>query len=74
MRLIAILQIERGDTYPMVDAFTLDSFKTYFFGNFACVMVDVTSNTTEFWKQDHPPDFWKSVLLGAFYVYASSSQ
>ena len=49
MRLIAILQIERGDTYPMVDAFTLDSFKTYFFSNFACIMVDVTSNTTEFW-------------------------
>lgn len=74
MRLIAFLQIERGDTYPMVDAFTLDTFTSYFFGNFACIMVDITSNKAEVWKQDYPAEFWKSVILGAFYVVATFLQ
>jgi hypothetical protein len=58
----------------MVDAFTLDSFTTYFFGSFACIMLDVTSSKTEYWKQDHPLEFWKSVVLGAFYVYLSCNE
>jgi hypothetical protein len=58
----------------MVDAFTPESFTTYFFGNFACIMVDVTSKAeTEFWKDDHPLEFWRSVILGAFYVFATVS-
>jgi hypothetical protein len=52
----------------MVDAFTTDSFTSYFFDSFACIMVDIASDKTEFWKQDHPPEFWNSVILGAFYV------
>lgn len=67
-RLIANNQIERGDTYPMVDAFTLESFTTYFFGSFACIMVDVSFDRTQFWTQDHPPEFWNNAILGCFYV------
>jgi len=61
-------QIERGDTYPMVDAFTPESFTTSFFSNFACVMVDISSDSTHFWTQDHPQEFWNTVILGCFYV------
>lgn len=48
--------------------FTSETFRPYFFGNFTCIMIDVTSNTGEFWMEDHGPDFWRSVVLGAFYV------
>ena len=58
----------------MVDPFTPETFTTYFFGNFACIMVDITSDKTEFWKEDQPLEFWKSVILGAFYVFATISQ
>jgi hypothetical protein len=63
------VQIERGDTYPMVDSFTPETFAPYFFGNFACIMVDNSSDKSEFWRQDHPADFWKKVVLGCFYVF-----
>ena len=55
----------------MVDAFTPETFATYFFGNFACIMVHVTDDRTQFWTQDHPPEFWNSVILGGFYVFAT---
>jgi hypothetical protein len=55
----------------MVDAFTPETFATYFFGNVACIMVHVASEQTQFWTQDHPPDFWNSVILGGFYVFAT---
>ena len=56
----------------MVDAFTPETFATYFFGNFACIMVDVDiSNQRQFWTQDHPHEFWNSVILGVFYVFAT---
>jgi len=41
----------------MVDAFTPASFTTYFFGNFACLMVDVSFDQPQFWTQDHPTEF-----------------
>lgn len=56
----------------MVSMFSPETFRTYFFGNFTCIMVDVTSNTGEFWKEDHGPDFWRKVILGAFYVICHS--
>ena len=55
----------------MIDAFTVESFTTYFFGHFACVMVDTTSQNGEFWTEDHPVDFWDSRVLGCFYVLAT---
>jgi len=56
----------------MIEAFTLESFTSYFFGNFACIMVDVTSDKSEFWKVEKPEEFWTSVVLGCFYVIAIS--
>jgi hypothetical protein len=52
----------------MVDKFTPESFVPYFFGNFSCIMVDVTFNQSEFWKYDNAPEFWASTILGCFYV------
>jgi hypothetical protein len=57
----------------MVEKFTTDSFVPYFFGNFACVLVDITSNHTEFWKQENTPEFWNSTILGCFYVCHSEA-
>jgi hypothetical protein len=55
----------------MLEAFTTESFTPYFFGNFACIMVDVTSDRGEFWTEDHSIDFWNSTILGCFYVLAT---
>ena len=55
----------------MVDTFTTESFTPYFFGNFACIMVDVSSQNGEFWTEDHPVEFWNSRILGCFYVLAT---
>lgn len=55
----------------MVDAFTPESFTSYFFGNFACIMVDVTGQKGDFWTEDHPAEFWNSTVLGCFYVLAT---
>ena len=41
----------------MVEAFTVETFLPYLFGNFACIMMDVTGDHTEFWTQDHPSKF-----------------
>jgi hypothetical protein len=61
-------QIERGDTYPMVEKFTPTTFAAYFFGNFACLMIDTTHDKTEFWREEHPDASWNSVIYGSFYV------
>jgi hypothetical protein len=53
----------------MTEPFTPETFKAYFFGNFACIMVDITAGNSDFWKQDRPPEFWNTVILGAFYVF-----
>jgi hypothetical protein len=52
----------------MVTMFTPESFRPYFFGNFTCIMVDATYGRGEFWKEDRGHDFWREVVLGAFYV------
>jgi len=52
----------------MTNVFTPETFTPYFFGNFACIMADVTTQLGEFWKTDHPIEFWKAVILGCFYV------
>lgn len=55
----------------MVDAFTLEAFTTYFFSNFSCIMVKLSADETDLGKSDQPDDFWKSVILGCFYVFAT---
>lgn len=52
----------------MVETFTPESFTRYFFGNFACIMADVTIDADEFWKRDHSIEFWNTTILGCFYV------
>lgn len=64
-------EIEDGDTYPMLETFTLEDFAKYWFGNFAAIMIlgdagmvdDVLTATT-------PPDesFWEKTCLGSFYI------
>jgi hypothetical protein len=52
--------------------FTPETFASYFFGNFGCIMVRFkTDESREFWKEDHPTAFWNAVILGSFYVFAT---
>jgi hypothetical protein len=55
----------------MVEAFTTQTFVPYFFGNFACIMVDVTTDQSKFWTQEKPIEFWDKTVLGCFYVIPS---
>jgi hypothetical protein len=67
-------EIEKGDTYPMTSAMSLDFFGGYWFANFAAVMLlgdwgaeseDVASRLggTENVEKD-----WEKECLGSFYV------
>lgn len=53
----------------MVERFTPETFVPYFFGNFACIMVEISGEgETEFWTEENPPELWEKKVLGCFYV------
>lgn len=55
-------EIERGDTYPMLDPVPLERFGPYWFGNFAAVIVAGSVRGAE------EVEDWQGRLLGSFYV------
>ncbi|KAL9008963.1 MAG: hypothetical protein Q9173_005965 [Seirophora scorigena] len=63
------LEIEKGDTYPMISPMPLSTFGAYWFQNFAAVMI-----LGEVESIDHVVDLenrgvdWGQVCLGSFYV------
>ncbi|KAL8959896.1 MAG: hypothetical protein Q9193_003312 [Seirophora villosa] len=63
------LEIEKGDTYPMISPMPLSTFGSYWFQNFAAVMI-----LGEVESIDHVVDLenrgvdWGQVCLGSFYV------
>jgi hypothetical protein len=61
------LEIEGGDTYPMVDALPLETFGPYWFSTFAAVMLlgEIQSAADVARMQDAD---WAQVCLGSFYV------
>ncbi|KAI4126399.1 MAG: hypothetical protein LQ338_003769 [Usnochroma carphineum] len=63
------LEIEKGDTYPMISPMPLSTFGPYWFQNFAAIMI-----LGEVQSVEHVADMesrgvdWGQVCLGSFYV------
>lgn len=62
-------EIEKGDTYPMVDLIPLESFGSYWFANFGAVMLlgDINS-TQEVQSMDRAGADWTKLCLGGFHI------
>lgn len=62
-------EIEAGDTYPMVEPLSYETFRPYWFGNFAAVMLlgDINAVESVQLMEDDGCD-WAKVCLGSFYV------
>lgn len=62
-------EIEGGDTYPMIDPMSYDTFGSYWFGNFAAVMLlgDIGGLEAVQLMEDEGCD-WSKICLGSFYV------
>jgi GNAT superfamily N-acetyltransferase len=56
-------EIEGGDTYPMIDPMPYDKFASYWFQNFAAVMLLGNIERAEDVIQD-----WSTSCLGSFYI------
>ncbi|ORY15826.1 hypothetical protein BCR34DRAFT_153292 [Clohesyomyces aquaticus] len=62
-------EIEKGDTYPMIDPLPLESFGPYWFGVFGAVMIlgDVL-NIDEVHHMSRSGCDWEKACLGSFYI------
>lgn len=65
-------EIEKGDTYPMLEAIPLATFGGYWFGAFAAVMVlgpaDSVEELQQWEREERGSVDWSRVCLGSFYV------
>ncbi|KEY67936.1 hypothetical protein S7711_02144 [Stachybotrys chartarum IBT 7711] len=60
-------EIEGGDTYPMMDAFTPDGFARYWFQDFGAVMLlGSVASTDDVLARDY--DYWARQCLGSMYI------
>lgn len=63
------LEIEKGDTYPMMEPLPLSSFAPYWFANFGAVMlVGEIQATEEVMQMEERGVDWTKVCLGSFYI------
>ena len=78
------LEVEKGDTYPMITNFDVQSFGKYWFQGFGAVMLlgevgapDMLNGSGGDWEDDVARDLqnmeqsgvrWEDVCLGSFYV------
>jgi hypothetical protein len=60
-------EIEKGDTYPMINPLPVEIFGSYWFQNFAAVMVLGGVESLDQFGGDADVD-WAKVCLGSFYV------
>ncbi|OJD14901.1 hypothetical protein AJ78_04786 [Emergomyces pasteurianus Ep9510] len=62
-------EIEMGDTYPMIDPISLDSFGPYWFSNFGAVMLlgDISS-IHEVQDMGRMGTDWRKICLGSFNI------
>lgn len=62
-------EIEKGDTYPMMDGLALSSFAPYWFANFGAIMIMGAIDTVEqvAAMEDRGVD-WAKECLGSFYI------
>jgi len=62
-------EIEKGDTYPMINQFALESFGPYWFANFGAVMfLGEIQDAEQIWAMDMEGADWNKLCLGSFYV------
>lgn len=70
-------EIEKGDTYPMLDVFTLEAFGPYWFQNFGAVMLlgDIAGGVDGVRRMEEQGGSgagggvnWEKQCLGSFYV------
>ena len=63
------LEIEKGDTYPMTQAMPVQTFATYWFQNFGCVMLmGEVADAAQVASMEEAGARWEEVCLGSFYV------
>lgn len=62
-------EIEKGDTYPMMERMPLASFGPYWFANFAAVMImGELQSVEEVAQMEQSGTDWSRACLGSFYV------
>jgi hypothetical protein len=62
-------EIEKGDTYPMIDPMPLETFGPYWFANFGAVMIlGNISGAEEVQQMERDGRDWDKECLGSFYV------
>lgn len=66
------LEIEKGDTYPMVHSMPLETFATYWFQNFGAIMIQGTVEGDSYvdgvWRMEQEGVKWEELALGSFYI------
>ena len=62
------IEIEKGDSYPMVDIMSLEGFATYWFLNFGAIMIlgDIAA-TEDLARMEEEGANWEDLCLGFFY-------
>ena len=62
-------EIEKGDTYPMIDSMSVDSFGAYWFQSFGAIMVLGEVKTThQLFEMQRGGIDWGKQCLGSFYI------
>jgi hypothetical protein len=62
-------EIEKGDTYPMVDPMPLPVFGAYWFQNFGAIMVTgEVENALDLMQMEQNGVDWAKQCLGSFYI------
>lgn len=61
-------EIEKGDTYPMIDPIPLDAFGPYWFANFGAIMLLGDAQSVDEILHDAQPKSWDNYCLGSFYI------
>lgn len=63
------LEIEKGDTYPMMTTMSISTFGTYWFQNFGAIMLlGEVESVGQVWEMENQGEEWEKVCLGSFYV------
>lgn len=63
------LEIEKGDTYPMMQSMPIKTFGTYWFQNFGAIMLlGEVGSVQDVAQMDARGEKWEETCLGSFYV------
>ena len=62
-------EIEKGDTYPMIEQLPLASFGPYWFANLGAIMVlGEVQSVQQVWEMENDGIDWGKYCLGSFYI------